>query len=82
MEMVTTVCEYDNPDTISPMDSNSNVSGVVAASTDPKTSRVKRVLSIGLEGKPQAPGARESEFSTEEVFPPLELVDHVRFDNT
>ncbi len=80
--MVTTVCEYDSPETISPMDSNSNVSGVVAASTDPITSRVKRALSIGLGGKPRVLGARALELSTEEVFPPFELIDHGWFDDT
>ncbi len=81
MEIVTTVWEYDSPETISPMDSNNSVSGVVAASTDPITSRVKRALSIPLGGKPRVPGARALEFSAEELFPSLEFVDHGWFDN-
>ncbi len=81
MEIVTTVWEYDSPETISPMDSNNSVSGVVAAPTGPITSRVNRDISIPLGGKPRVPGARTFEFSAEEVFPPFEFVDHGWFDN-
>ncbi len=78
--MVITVWEYDSPDTISPIDSNNKVSGVVAASADPRTNSVKRARKMGLGGKPRVPGARAPEFSDEELFSPFEFVDHIWFN--